>query len=152
MKSIYMNFAQQADQTIIDAGSRSKIIAMAVAVALSNANHIPSSEVGNVNEYFNTQVLPKIRMMIGEFNENVVFDAAGAVEYTKTFWMLRYTAAHPVSSPIYNYDCSFFEAMMGVGTFVSSDTNVFCEKFKVAILALSTSAAIIFAEMEVANG
>lgn len=143
MNPMYNSFKKDADRQVIDPSNRGKIIAAALAKALADLQHLPSSQVESPSNYFNTQVLPGIRVIISHWNENMVFDARSCVDHVRVFWMMRYTAAHPITRPIYSLERSFFECIFGVNTFVAPDTAVFLEANKQSILYLATCAAII---------
>jgi hypothetical protein len=143
MNPMFNSFKKNADVMITDQTQRSKIISAALAKAVSDLQTLPTSQVESPSSYFNLQILPNIRTIISVWNENMVFDPRACVDHVRAFWLLRYTAVHPVSSPIYSLDRSFFECVFGVNTFVASDTNEFFNTHKQAILFLSICAAEI---------
>lgn len=141
MNPMYTSFKQAADRHILDQTVRGKIIAAALAKAVSDLQPLPTSQVDSPSSYFNTQILPAIRPTISFWNENMVFDARTCVDHVRAFWLMRYTAAHPISRPIYSLNRTFFESIIGLDTFVATDTNDFFNTHKQAILFLSTCAA-----------
>ena len=143
MKPIYQSFNKNTDMMVGNPVNRARIIAAALAKAMCDLCPLPTSPVEGPSSYFNLQVLPALRPTVSDWNENMVFDARSCVDLIRAFWLLRYTAAHPISRPVYALDKSFFESIMGVGTFIASDTAVFFEENKQAILFLSTCAAEI---------
>lgn len=149
MKPIYFNFSKAADTAITDSTKRTKILAVALAVAASNLASLPTSQVDSPSNHFNMQVLSQVREAVAEFNENIVFDCKATLDYVRIFWMLRYTAAHPLTRPIYSLNFNFFESVMGVGTFVSPELQCFVNEHKDQILYLSTIAAEIIYQTRV---
>jgi hypothetical protein len=74
---------------------QSRIVAIAVALAVSAQAHLPSSNVANQLAYYGEQVHPFICEKISEVGEAVVFASKSALEYAQLFWKMRYTAAFP---------------------------------------------------------
>lgn len=151
MNPMFNNFSKVADSVVTDSTKRSRIIAVAIAVAISNLAVLPTSQVSAPSNHFNMQVLPCVNALVSQFNENLIFDCKAVVEHVRSFWMLRYTATHPSSRPIYSLNMTFFEAMQGVGTFVSPELYQFTSEFRDQILYLSTVAAEIVYSMEQTN-
>ena len=147
MNAIYIDFNTRADVLIKDNMARSKIIATAIALALSNLAAIPTSQVDSPAGHFLLQVSPQVRQIASAFGENMVIDARAVVEQTRQFWMLRYTAAHPISRPMYSLEYGFFDCVSGVGTHISPELHSFVNQFKIEILFLSTAAAEIAATL-----
>lgn len=141
MNAMFSSFNRGADLSVKDSFQRSKIIAAALALAISNLACVPSTEVESAAAHFNTNVMPEVNRMVSLWNENMVFDYRACIEQTRSFWMLRYTAAHPISRPVYSLDTNFFESAMGVGTFVSAEMQKFLNENKTTILYLGTIAA-----------
>lgn len=139
---------KHADVMISDSTQRAGTIVAALALAISNLAQLPSSEVDNPASYFNLQLLPNINKIISEWNENMVIDAKACVEQTRIFWQLRYTAAYPMSRPIYSFDYGFFDTVFGVNTLVSSELKDFLNDNKNQVLALSIVAAEIIVATE----
>lgn len=149
MKPAYLDFSKQANAVITNVNERSKIIAIAVSIAMAQTAILPSAPVASADDFFTTQVYPGARSRICEFNENVIFNCPYAFEMTRLFWKLRYTAAHPSSNMVFpGSGFSFFEALNGVGGLVGDEFNTFCNSHSTAIFALSNLAARIFAAEE----
>lgn len=151
MKTKFLAFNKNADSLIKDMTQRGKIIAASVALGMSNAAAMPTSPVTNPSSFFTLQVLPTMRNMVSDWNENLVFDARLCLEYIRSFWMIRYVSAHPSVRPVYAIDCSFFETLTGASTYVSPDNWKFLEENKAAILMLSMNVGAevnVFAKSE----
>lgn len=138
MNSVFLPFSQAADRLISDPTVRGRVLAAAVAQALSRMAPLPSSPVDVPSNTYNLQVAPSIREMASLFNEHIVFDMRCVQDCAQTFWMVRYAAAHPaIGRLIYDPACSFFDAVLGVDQYVSDELCTFLEAHKNIILELS---------------
>jgi len=146
MNSKYLGFNNAVNQLTTDSIQRSKIVAVAVAYAVATMAALPSSPVDSASNQFSMSVLPEARNIISDFNENMVFDCRESVDAVRSFWLMRYTAAHPLSTPLFSVERSFFENIIGVETFVSPDFYEFVNKYKTEILRLYIVAAGIIAD------
>jgi hypothetical protein len=144
----FIPFIKETDTIITDITEKSKIISAALGLALSNLSHFPTSEVDNPTTYFNFNVLPTSKYILSEWNEDVIFDVKECVEQMRMFWLIRYTAAYPLSRPIYSFKLDFFETLIGVNTFTSECNHEFLDKYKNQILALSVIATNIIITMK----
>lgn len=136
MKTQYLPLMQAADQLIIDATARSRVLALAIASAVSMTSPLPTSAVESPAEFYVGSVIQRVRSVLSEFNESVVFDLQYAVEQARVFWMIRYGAAHP--APVARLDdcCSLFEMQSGVPGCVSEDLHAFANAHKLTIARL----------------
>ncbi|EKD22682.1 MAG: hypothetical protein ACD_84C00012G0003 [uncultured bacterium] len=143
MKLKFLPFYEESGRQNTDPTQTAKIHAAALAFAIANMVHIPTSMVENPASHFNLQLLPGINQTVSEWNEEIVFDARECIEQARAFWLIRYTAAHPNSRVIYSFDHSFFETMIGVNMFVSSDFAKFLDTYKAPVLSLAVLATTI---------
>lgn len=95
MNSTYIRLNQKINQIVKAPGDQGRIVAMAVAYAVSAQASIPSSPVDDVAQYFNTQVQQGAIVKISQLNEGVLFAAKSALEFVNVFWKQRYYSAHP---------------------------------------------------------
>jgi hypothetical protein len=148
MNQKFIPFINQANIAILDHTRKAQAITSAVALAVANMQHMPTSQVDNPLSYFNLQIQPNITSVISEWNENVVLDARECMNQTRMFWLLRYTAAYPTSRPMYSADHDFFDTVFGVSALVSSDLHKFLDgPNKGAILSLAIIAMNLESEI-----
>ena len=140
MRIKYMPFVEQATKLVSDSFLITDVITAALAFATANVSQMPTSSVDSPAEYFNTVVKPSLNGILGEWNEETVFNVRESIEQCRMFWMLRYTAAYPTQRPIYSYDLGFFETMFGVSTVVPAELQAFLHDNKFAVLALASKA------------
>lgn len=152
MKTKFIAFHGQADRLITDPTKRSEILAAAIARAIANVQPLPSSAVDSAVNYFNTQVLPNVRNAVSDWNESMVFNTKSALDFARSFWMIRYNAAHPNARPLYDSPYDFFCTTMGVNGYISEVQYNFLNEQKETILALSTSASFLLDAEGSANG
>jgi len=137
MKVTYLPFFEAANMHVKDASARSRILAAAVAVAISNSLPLPSTEVENVSSEYGHTLSASVARTAAAFNENVVFDLPYALELARALWFVRYTAAHPCSKPIYGSGCGFFETYIGVHLYVSDAVCEFLNEHRAPICILA---------------
>jgi hypothetical protein len=125
MKQFYMDFVQQAQSQVPDAMLRSRVVAAAVAVAISMSQSLPSGEVSHAGEYFTNQVMPAAQRIISEFNENLVFDTHAALMYTRQLWQLRYWSAFQQMQSVKLVNNDFFGSFTGVNALIADNFRVF---------------------------
>lgn len=118
MNSKYMPFNDEANLLITDQLVRTDILVAALALAVSNTLHLPTTEVDDPSSYFNLQILPSVTGIISDWNENMVLDAQAVVKQAASFWLVRYTAAYPCSGSMYSADYGFFDTVFGVNRYV----------------------------------
>lgn len=152
MKPEFLAFNTVCDNAIIDKMQCSRIIALGVAVALANSAPVPTSQVENPASHYVSNVLASVRTQLSCINENVVFDCKAALEQVRSLWLLRYTAAHPTSRPIYSTSGSFFENLIGVGSFVAPELVEFANTHKQSVLLVAMAAGELLEKMRLANG
>lgn len=113
MNPSFIKVQEQAIQAVPNAAIRSKVLGLALGLAISRCLNLPSTAVENPHVYFTGQELPRVRNMVDAFNENVIVDCAGAVEAARSFWHLRYGAAHPATVKIVSTDWGFIDTIVG---------------------------------------
>jgi hypothetical protein len=138
MNQNFLNYNAVLERITLNPVDRSKIVATALGLAVSALSTLPVTEVDSPAGHFTLQVLPEINNIVSEFNENTVIDCKLVVESARAFWMMRYTAAHPVSRPVYSINCTFFESLGGVGLYFSPEQVALYNLYKEQILTLAT--------------
>ena len=134
----YIDYNRIADTEIIDQTKRSDVLSLALALAISNTLHIPTTAVEGPESYFNLQIIPLITKTISEFGQNMILDQKQCLEHTRMFWLLRYTAAYPNSQLMYSPAHDFFDTIFGVSLFVAPETHALLDgPNKNAILGLA---------------
>jgi hypothetical protein len=95
MNPKFFGLNEAIGKLIKNPGDQSRIVAIAVALAVSSQAQLPSSSVDNQLAYYGEQVHPFVCEKISEVGEAVVFASKSALEYAQLFWKMRYTAAFP---------------------------------------------------------
>jgi hypothetical protein len=140
MKAQFVPFLAATNSQISELENRSRIIATAVALAISRVVSLPSTAVDAPGTHYNFTVLPEVHHLVGEFNEEVVFDVRLALAATREFWMLRYHAAHVEVFVQVDPAAGFYDNLIGVATYVDKDTCCFNNQHLVAIYTLAGQA------------
>lgn len=145
-RSELMTFVGQIENTVSDLSCRTKVAAAAIAVAVAQTRHLPSAPVISGPAYYIEQVLPKVMDIVSQFNEVVVIDTGGCLEMIRQFWMVRYTAAHPATLPVFQPNTCFFDMLTGVNVQVSEELQCFlndAEKAKMVMCLMPFAADLI---------
>jgi hypothetical protein len=165
MESKYISFNDQINRVVKTPVDQGRIVAMAVALAVSAKAMLPSSAVENTSDYFAANVSDFAKQTISELGEGVTFSSKTALEYVGQFWKMRYNAAHPAvtlesalryqlaSLALSGKESPYDFSMMWAGgeAAVSRDAAAFLEKFKIEILTLASSVYPLLEKEEV-NG
>ncbi|WP_144106609.1 hypothetical protein [Paraburkholderia sp. BCC1886] len=137
MRTQFLGFYSACDRAIQALDCRGRIIGTAVALAAARLASLPSSEVDAPGNHYNLTVLSQVNELLGQFNEQVVFDVRCALTAAREFWMLRYEAAHPCRRPLTDLDKGFYDNIAGVPKWVSEDNHCFNNEHKLEILPLA---------------
>jgi hypothetical protein len=148
MKAEFVPFLSATNTQIRELEVRSRIIATAVALAVSRVVSLPSAAVEAPGTHYNFTVLSEVQRYIGEFNEEVVFDVRLALAAAREFWMLRYQAAHVETFAMIVPAAGFYDNLIGVPTYVDKDSCCFNNQHLVAIFALAGQALALIRQMQ----
>jgi hypothetical protein len=125
MKQLYQDFIAQAQSQVQEPLHRGRVVAAAVALAITTSQSLPSSEVGHPNEYFTNHVMPAAMATISAFNEAMVFDTHAALGYVRQLWQLRYWSAFQQNQAVKIVNGDFFGSYTGVNTVIADNFRVF---------------------------
>ena len=149
MNPKFNEFNNLSNLVITDASQRVVITVAAVAMAIAMKAHLPTSLVDNPTAYFNMQIMPSVNSIVSEWNEEMILDTNVCVEQAKMFWLVRYTAAYPMSRPMYSANYDFFDTIFGINRFVTPNLHSFLDgAAKSAILSLAGAAAELISFLE----
>jgi hypothetical protein len=140
MNTLFIPFTQAAATVIKAPNDRSKIIAVAVAYAISRCLPMPTTEHGDPTTYFTSNLLQSTRDTVSLFNEEILFDTRIACDMARSFWMMRHAAAFPDQTPMYNTTYGFFDSVVSVANFFSPEMHCFANQYKEEIFALANVA------------
>lgn len=152
MKAEFVPFLAATNTQIRELENRSRVIATAVALAVSRIVSLPSTAVEAPGTHYNFTVLSEVQRYIGTFNEEVVFDVRQALASAREFWMLRYHAAHAEAFALVDPGAGFYDNLIGVATYVDRDSCCFNKQHLVAIYALAGQALALIRQMQLGDG
>lgn len=141
-----IDFIKQTQTLVTDIVDRNRVIACAVAVALVKKQDIPSSPVEDPAAHYITNISPRLRQYLSDFNEGVVFDIRYAVEVARSLWMLRYYACHGSTVSMFKPEYSFIENFTAGSMTIPEDVKTLLNKHQSSIGLLAAFATNIFAE------
>jgi hypothetical protein len=113
MNAIYAPFVEAANAAQVDHLNKSKAVAAAVAMAVASMQPLPSSEVSEPSGYYNQTHAISARQLVGELNEEFIFDVTYAIALARAFWISRYTACYSGLRVIFPQS-DFFNTFFGV--------------------------------------
>jgi hypothetical protein len=131
----YNDLNRLAQSLPCDVSIRSKVLACGVALALAYKLPLPSGPVADPDNFYNMQVSALVNDPMSEINEGVVFDLKAAVEYCRTFWLMRNAAAHDGGQFVFaqNSPYGFFDTILGAGIYVGDVMHTFVNEQKIGI-------------------
>lgn len=101
--------------------AKSALIALTVGMVFASRLPIPSAPVNDAENHFTTQIKPVLRAWCSEFNECYVLDCPRVIDHARSFWLVRYQAAHPGGNLFVNTGGGFFNSYLGVSRVFSPD-------------------------------
>jgi hypothetical protein len=148
MKVSFLQFIQAANCLQVDASVRGCVLAGGIALAVARALPLPTSPAEAPGQYYNFNNLQLVKDILAAFNEQVVFDAPLALNETREFWMLRYTAAHPADVPVYDPTIGFYDNLAGVPRWVARESHCFNNQYKNQLFAVQVAASSVIRELQ----
>lgn len=149
MNTIFMPLQTAVSEAgVLPTGGKVCVLAASIALAVSSSMSLPTTEVENPSEHYLTQVQEGARGLICQFNENLVFDLQAALTYARQFWLLRYTAAHPLQQPVYALQYGFFDTLCGVGLHVPAELHDGLNEHKAKVFTLASAARAVVAGLQ----
>lgn len=148
MKISFLRFIQACNSLNVMADVKGCVIAGGIAMAVARALPLPSAAAETPGQYYNFNNLQLAKELICQFNEQVVFNTAEALEETREFWMLRYSAAHPSDLPVYDLGVGFYDNLAGVPRWVDRESHQFNNTYKAELFAIQMIASSVIAELQ----
>lgn len=99
---------------------RHRIAAIAIGYACACNSILPSSEVDDAESHYRMTVEPFAKRVISSLNEATPLDTALALDFARSFWLLRYEAVHKCPR-MDQVPGDFFCSVFGVPKFFSPD-------------------------------
>lgn len=147
MLAHYTEFNQAANRVVTDAFNRTRILSAAIGAAAAALGMLPTAAVDSPAEYFQTSVLPALSNQLSVLNEKLVFDIHQTVEFTRMFWRLRYSAAHPGLRPLFGEDSTFVENLVGATFSLPEESRKFLNEHQRAILSMANHALSLISKL-----
>jgi hypothetical protein len=156
MNPKYFGLNEAIGKLVKNPGDQSRIVAIAVALAVSAQAHLPSSDVENQLAYYGEQVHPFVCEKISEVGEAVVFASKSALDYAQLFWKMRYTAAFPNRMLVDNayqidrliaahasHSIDITSLWAGGLVQLSQEMSLFMNKYRAEIMGIASRVAVI---------
>jgi hypothetical protein len=125
----YLPIQSFINEKIKDVTTCKKATSIALGIAISRMLPIPSTIVDSVDLHYATTLKYTASLMVNDFNENIVVDIDLVESTIRSYWMIRYTCAHPdVNLPMISVgEFGFISKINNVGRFIDIDTYKFCD-------------------------
>lgn len=137
MNNAYRNFSNSVKEAVTDAFDKTLVAELAISHALSQRLALPTTRMGDANNYFNLHHVETIRYVLNDINEEIVFDIHSTVHLIRSFWLVRYFAAFPNIVSVVDNGSTFFEAMFNADLYFSNELRAMMSKYKKEIASLS---------------
>lgn len=130
MKPHYLAFKDVVNRAQVDPTERARLIAASLGTVVAQSLPLPTSPVENPSSHYISTVLSLAGAKLGTHNEHLIFDYKAALEYTRIFWMLRYTAVHGGTPAFIGTDFCFLSKLMGADLYISANEYVYLNTYK----------------------
>lgn len=124
---------------------RHRIAAVAIGYACACNSVLPTSEVDDAETHYRLTVEPFAKRVVSALNEVSVLDTAMALDFARSFWLLRYEAVHKCPR-MDQVPGDFFCSVFGVPKFFSPDTIAFANTHNQAIGTVYTHICNVIAD------
>jgi len=150
MKTKYIelqSFLREKIRTIED---YKKATSIAVGVAISRMITLPTGDVGDVSDAFDTELRFTVMNLAGEFNEEIVIDIDLTFETARGMWLMRYSAAHPnLSVPILPMGtCGFLNKICNAHVYINPQILAYLDKYSELMVVLVNRITIVMTNKE----
>ncbi len=125
----YVSFQSFLREKVKDVSTYKKTVSLALGIAISRMLPLPSSAVDSADYHYSATLIHTANMLACEFNENIVVDIDLVAQTARSYWMIRYTCAHPdIDVPmIATGDFGFLSKVNNVSRFINNDSYKFCD-------------------------
>lgn len=125
----YIDMQTFIREKIKDVGLSKKATSIALGIAISRMLPLPSTVVESPEMQYTTTLKQTATIMANDFNENIIIDVDLVAETARSYWLIRYTCAHPdISVPMISVgDFGFVSKINNVGRYINLDTYNFCD-------------------------
>ncbi len=125
----YINFQSFLREKIKDVSINKKAVSIALGISISRMLPLPSTAIDSPDMHYSGALVHTANLIISEFNENIVVDVDLVTQTARSYWMIRYTCAHPdVDVPILSVgEFGFISKVTNAGRYVNLDTYKFCD-------------------------
>ncbi len=127
MKQPFFGYVSAASELNTPITVRGRILATAIALAVSCRLQVPASQLDDHAEYYTNHIEPTVMRVVCQFNEQTILDLKYANQIARQFWTQRYDVLH--NCPRLDTNPSFFGSVFSVNTYFSDaeveffDTN-----------------------------
>ena len=134
----FTSFSSEVSRLVSDPQDIRKVTTAVCAQYVAEQLPMPPGAVESVENFYTMNVQGRVMELLNPLNEQLTIDAKLALEYIRTYWMIRYTVMNPghPSRRRLAPDHGFFDNMIGVGIYANEDHICFVNQYRKEIFAL----------------
>lgn len=117
MKQPFFGYVSTASELNSPISVRGRVLATAIALAVSCRLQVPASELDDPAEYYTNHIEPTVQRVVCQFNEQTILDLKYATQLARQFWQQRYDVLH--KCPRLDTNNTFFGSVFSVNTYFS---------------------------------
>lgn len=125
----YINLQSFLREKIKDISINKKATSIALGIAIARMLPLPSTAIDSADMHYSGSLIHTANLIVSEFNENIVIDIDLVTQTTRSYWMIRYTCAHPdIDLPILSVgEFGFISKISNVSRYINLETYKFCD-------------------------
>lgn len=140
MKTQYLAFGQRADELIAQPLDKSRVLALAMGLAMGQHLPLPTSPVTSPESHYTVNCAAQAQRELSCMGENIIFNCQVALDFARSIWLMRYQVLHGCVNSLTPRQYGFFDTIAFVGMYFSEDEHKFVNQYKEAVLQLSALA------------
>lgn len=130
---------------------QNKVIALALAMAISKIMVIPSAPVDDEMNYYDSNVLNTVQEAISQVNELALIDTRITLEFTRILWKARYRTLYPSGKIFLNVTTNSFTSALasffGFGNILTAEILSIVDKNNDQLFPLTNGFSALVTEL-----
>ena len=145
MKQPFIGYVTTASSLNTPISLRGRILATAIALAVSCRLQVPATELDNAATYYTDHIEPTVLRVVCQFNEQTILDLKYANQIAKQFWLQRYDVLH--KCPRLGSSTTFFDSVYSVDAYFSESEVEFFNTYHAQISKIYDTACPLVEEL-----
>lgn len=134
----FITFSSEVTKLISDPQDIRKVTTAVCAQYVAEQLPMPTSIPDSIESFYTMSVKGNAMELLNPLNEKLAINVDLALEYIRTYWMIRYTVMNPGHPNRRRLapDHGFFDNMIGVGIYANDDHICFVNQYRKEIFTL----------------